>query len=490
WLDRDVPHLLVRCGTGAEFHNDFSSLERPAVRALALITGESFGADGEAWRRWWIDHASTFHARHAVVELGPDATSQLLVSFEDTAGNAWCLIGPERSVPSGPTPVLRLDLASAERLRARLEQDGVFGAARLPSDVRGSARPALRVAVGDQEKSFLRASVSGGGEWLEALLTELSTLSDENRWQRYFDPAQTNPADWWRSEHERWAALAPLERARALVPLVLAYARRARGDDRDSAVAELERLYRDAAVPAAEDFEPILALLAGEPSFGPRVARLYELARVAAGLASKEGGVSGARERLVSLGLEHFGPEADATLVRIARELEPDTVRALARDARPRARALAAEGPARDDSEEGRPLVRALLADVDPAVQLAVLAALEGAPEERGVELRALLLERARAGTSATRAAALAVLAHWGGKDVHDLALEAIGDADASVQAAGVAALAELADPRSASLLASLLARGPDSPLYADARRGLARMGQAGVDECLRLART
>src|SRR6185503_11991756 len=58
------------------------------------------------------------------------------------------------------------------------------------------------------------------------------------------------------------------------------------------------------------------------------------------------------------------------------------------------------------------------------------------------------------------------------------------------VQAAGVAALAELADPGSASLLASLLARGADSPLYAEARRGLLRLGAAGTEECLRLARS
>jgi len=489
WLDREVPHLLVRSGTGAEYHNDFSSLARPALRALTLLTGETMGADGEAWRRWWLDHAGGFHARHAVIELSPLAAQQLLVSFRDERGRAWCLLGLAREAPGAAT-VLRLDAPSAERLRARCEAEGIFGVERLPSGGRADGEVALRVAVGEQEKCFARGGAAGGS-WLDPLLSELRQVVEENRWQLYFDPARTSAGDWWRSEHERWAALAPPERQRALVALLIDAARRARGDGRDEHVDELERLYRDAGVPAAADFEPLLTLLFSEASFGPRAERLLELTRVAAGIAANEAGAPWPRERLVTLGLERFGPEAGVALTRMARDLAPETLRTLARDARPEARALAAHGLARgDDSEAGRMLVRALLADADAGVQLAVLAALEGCPEEQAGELRPLLVERARSAPSATRAAALRVLALWKGKDVHDLALEAVGDADAGVQLAGVAALAELSDPRSASLLAALLARGPESPLYAPARRGLVRMGPAGIEECRRLVRS
>jgi hypothetical protein len=496
WLDREVPHLLVRCGTGAEYHNDFSSLERPALRALTLLTGESFGADGEAWRRWWLEHAEGFRARHAVIELDPDAARQLLVTFpferDGGRGETWCLLGPDRAAPAGPAPALRLDAAAAERLCARLESEGVFGAGRMP-DARKGERGALSVAVAGQEKCFARVSAPDGtGAWLEALVQELAALAEENRWQLHFDPRETDAGEWWRSQHERWAVLAPVERRRALVELVLETARRAHGAERDPLVAELERLYQDAAVPTAADFEAMLALLAGEAQFGPRAARLCELARVAAGLAMRaEQGAANPRDRLLALVLEREGPEADAALVRLARDLSPDTLVQLARDPRARARALAAHGLARGDAGEARlELLRLFLTDPEPTVQLAVLTALDGCREERAQGLRPLLVERARAAGPEQRLAALRVLRNWGGKDVHDLALEALGDVDERVQVAGVEALAVLADARSASLLAALLARGPESPLYAGARRGLARMGPAGIEECRRLVRS
>jgi HEAT repeat protein len=490
WLDREVPHVLVRCGTAAEFHNDFSSLERPALRALGLLTGETFGADGEAWRRWWLDNAESFRARHAVIELGPQAAGELLVAFPDERAGTWCLLGPERAPSAGSARVLRLDQAAAERLLSRLESEGIFGIERFPDSARARAACALRVAVGEQEKCFARGVVPGGGaSWLDGLLGELLQVVEENRWQLYFDPRATNADQWWRSEHERWAVLAPLERQRALAQLLIEVAGRLQDAEREPCLIELERLYQDAAVPLAADFEPLLALLAGETTFGPRAERLCELARVAAGCALSAARDSTARERLLTLVLERFGPEADAVLARVARDLTADTLRALARDPRPRARALAAYGLLRcNDAPDGLELVRALCADAVPSVQLAAFAALAGIPAERAGELRPLLLERARSGQPELRLAALRVLGQWGGKDVHDLALEAIADADESVQIAGVEALAELADPRSASLLASLLARGPGSPLFSGARRGLARMGPAGIEECSRLA--
>jgi HEAT repeat protein len=488
WLDREVPHMLVRSGTGAEFHNDFSSLERPALRALTLLTGESFGADGEAWRRWWLDHADGFHARHAVIELSPGASDKLLVSFTDARGRVWSLVGPAREAGPGDATVLRLDSAAAERLSARIEADGVFGVERLPS-ARVDEEIALRVAVGEQEKAFARAG-GATSAWLGALEAELEQVVEENRWQLYFDPAQTSARDWWQGQHERWAGLAPLERARALVPLVIAAARRARDDARDVHVEELESLYRDAAVPAAQDFEPLLALLASETSFGPRAERLLELTRVATASAESAASESHPRERLVTLALEHFGPEASAAFGRVARELDLESLRSMARDARPGARALAAHGLVRKDSEEVPGLLRALLADLDPSVQLAVLEALDGSSVQRSGEPWPELLERARSGPASTRATALRELARWGGKAAHDLALEAVGDPEETVQQAGVAALAELADPRNASLLASLLARGAGSPLFLSARRGLVRMGPAGIEECRRLVRS
>jgi hypothetical protein len=482
WLDRDVPHQLVRAGTGAEFHSDFSSLERPALGALALLSGEAFGEDGEAWRRWWLAHADGFRARRAVIELPADAAAQLSVSFRDERGRAWVLLGPARPVPPAPERALRLAPAAAERLRARLEAEGVFGLARLPDSVR-AGEGALRVAIGPQEKVF--ADGPGRADWLAGLRTELEALVRDNLWQLHFDPAATDAARWWVSEHARFEALSALERRHEWKRLVIESLRRARGPARDELVAELEALYAELGVPAAADFEPLLAVLASEVEFEPRGAALCELARVAAGGQGSERAEPSARERLIETALARFGPEADVVLARVARELELASLRALALDPRPRARALAAGGLVRSGAEPE--LVRALLVERDSPAPLAVLATLLEVPR---AELRPELLELARSGSRAERSAALRALVRLGGKDVQDLALETVGDPDPELQAEGVAALAELADPGSASLFASLLARGPDSPLYAEARRGLLRLGPAGNEECLRLART
>ncbi len=480
WLDREVPHQLVRAGTGAEFHADFSALERPALRALGLLSGEGFGPDGDAWRRWWLEHAAGFRARRAVIALAPDAAAQLGLWFADERGRITTLLGPARPAPRGGGRVLRLDGPSAERLLARLEAAGVFGIAHLP-DPRGTGGAGeFVVAVGDQEKRFdARAS------WVEELREPLLDLARENLWQLCFDPAETSAEAWWRSQQAHYAALAPLERQREVKRLLIGVLRRARGAARDEWLADLRALHDELGVPEAADFEPLLAVLASEASFEPRGAVLCELARVAAAGAGAERAEPLARERLVALGLERFGPEADAALARVARELEPAALRALAADPRPRARALAPEGLLRASAEPE--LVRALLQDPEPVVRLAVLTALTEVPRE---ELRPALLECARSGASELRPPALRALVPLGGKDVRDAALEALGDAEPAIQLAGVSALAELADPGSASLFASLLARGPGSPLYAEARRGLARLGPVGVEECLRLARS
>jgi hypothetical protein len=275
----------------------------------------------------------------------------------------------------------------------------------------------------------------------------------------------------------------PLERRRALKDLLLTAARRAPPRERDELVLELEGVLGEVGVAEGADLEPLLALLALESAFGPRAERLLELARVAAGLETVQAPEAAPRERLLALALERFGSEADPALGRIVRDLGPEVLAQLAEEPDPRLRALVVPGLLAAGDEAA---VLALLDDPEPAVELAALAALAAHTMEAA---RAPLFERARDGTAARRAAALRALAPLGGKDVHDLALESVGEPDDDVQLAAVTVLADLARPESASLLASLLVRGPSSPLYAAARRGLLRLGPAGIDECLRLAR-
>jgi len=159
----------------------------------------------------------------------------------------------------------------------------------------------------------------------------------------------------------------------------------------------------------------------------------------------------------------------------------------MARDERPRARALAGSGLERSSEPGDHQLVLELLSDPDPAVELATL---QGLAESPLPEAKDVLVQKSKQGPTVVRAAALRALAALRDPDVLGHLLEALADDDPAVQQAGTEALADLADPRSASFLAALLGRGPSSPLFLPARRGLKRLGPAGVDECLRLSRS
>lgn len=483
WLAREVPHQLVRCGTGVEFHADFSVLELPALRALALLSGASLGDDGAAWREWWLDQGDGFQPRHAVLELPPDAAAQLRVDGADAQGS-WVLLGPGRAQEDARGDVLRLDPAAAGLLLVFLREAGAFDARHLPAPA-GPVEPGvLRLQVGTQEKRFMRAAE---GEWFDQLAGECARLRAENAWQRHPDGGRTR-LEFWQAEAERWSLLAPEQRRRELKRLVLASLRQpAEARTREARMAELEQLYALEGVPEASDVEALLGVLGLEAEFGPRVERALALTRRA--IAARGGDASTEVDplgRLLALTLERFGAAAVPALRPLAHELSPAALELLRADLRPAARALAAEALVHGHGPQDVDAIVALLHDPEELVVRTTLEALAAEPCEPA---RARLLELARAGSGATRAAALRALVPLRGKDVLDLAQESLGDADPDVQRASAWALAELADPRAATLLASLLTRGPGSPFHADARRGLLRLGDVGVAECLRLAR-
>jgi HEAT repeat protein len=498
WLDREVPHLLVRYGTGAVFHRDFSALQRPALRALALLSGESL-PDSEAWRQWWLANAEGFRARRAVIEASAEDAGSLVVEFQDGESGRWALLGPEVAWPADGGPHVRLSEQAALRLLGFLRSAGILGVERPPA--RCSPDPGqriVRVAIGAHEKR-LSAPSGAAAPWFEQLFAELEGLVGANRWQLLYDRTRYgSQQEWWQAAHVRWdEELQPLERSRELKSLVLAALLRAEPGQQDL-LEDLERLYAEPGVPEGADLQPLCTLLVRVGLSGPQGERLLELARVAAALADgapapeafPETGAHtapSAAERLLGLALELDDGAGCPALGQLIARLSPATQRALARDERAAVRALAARGLGRSSAPEDRALLLALLQDEDRQVELAALAVLAENPDP---EARQALAERAREGDPERRAAALVALGALGGDPGLDMALLAIADADAQIQLAGVEALAALADPRGASLLASLFARGPASPLFAPARRGLERLGPAGIDECLRLARS
>jgi len=483
WLAREVPHQLVRCGTGVEFHGDFSTLERPALRALALLSGAGLGDDGAAWREWWLEQGERFVPRHAVLELPPDAAAVLRIDGVDAQG-PWALLGPARAEEDVRGDTLRLDAAAAELLLVFLREAGAFDARHLPAASGPSEVGALSVRVGPQEKRLTRAAE---GEWFERLQAEFARVRAENAWQRHPDGGRSR-FEFWRAEAERWSLMPPELRRRELKRLVLTGLRQpGEARTREARLGELEGLYVLEGVPEASDVEALLAVLGQEAEFGARVERTLALAGRA--LEARGGDPSTEVDplgRLLGFTLERFGAAAVPALRPLAHALSPAALELLRADLRPEARALAAEALVHGHGPADAPALLALLHDPDELVVRTTLDALELEPCEPA---RARLFELTRSASGATRAAALRALVPLGGKDVLDLAQESLGDVDPDLQRAAAWALAELADPRAATLLASLLTRGPGSPLYAEARRGLVRLGEVGVSECLRLSR-
>ena len=79
------------------------------------------------------------------------------------------------------------------------------------------------------------------------------------------------------------------------------------------------------------------------------------------------------------------------------------------------------------------------------------------------------LIEPARSGEERERAVALRALAELGWSEARELAMLALSERSELLQLAAVDALTELGDPRSASVLVGLFARGPESRFFSSA---------------------
>jgi len=516
WLDREVPHTLVRTATGDLFHADFSSLQAPGLARLALLAGQVLGRNGQAWQAWWVEHARGFRARRAVLPLaaGDEARLRLRLEAESGDGAILVLLGSAEAAaadaaraPEQPgTETLFLEDHEAALLVGELQAQGLFGVERLPGR-RGEPSLAARrlvLSAGSGEKAF---EVAPGIElpWFERSLEAVLGVADRNRWQVWYDREEHASAfEAWVLERDWWRDAPAPERARRLAERVLARLAALPVAERDAGVRLLAELYADGVARAA-DFQPLLRLLEQESmrrGAGSRRETLLELALIAAADASAGAGEHAedvsrgidstlARQLLAVLVESESdlgGPEARRVVARALPALSLE----LAGDRDPLLRALAADSLGRlaaEDAKGAAPIDRlaSLLADPALEVRVAAATALGAHRLEAG---RAELVRAAREGAVPLRTAslrALALLAPPGDTLVRELALIALAEPETELQQAAVDALAELDDPESASILASLLSRGPASHYFPAARRGLARLGLAAEPELLRL---
>ena len=493
WLDGTVPERLVRCVGGVEFHNDFSSLQRPAARRLTLISGQAFGSDGPAWMQWWGEVRATFRARRAVIDAGPDLSGSLRILWRNDGGvvDAFEILGPtaagSRSAPE--TEVLRITELQARDVYSMLSEARVFSAERLPG-VRGSSSLAgrtLEVGIADQGKSF-RFAGSTTEPWFETVGAALQALRERNRWQRYPSPARHARAeDLWFEQFAWWdAPHSDAERALRLKGLVLEALPSFDLERRAGGIAELASIY---AVPAhieESDFPVLRQLLAEEPFYTPRAVALLELCLAHLRAFPALGPAGG--EELVQLALGRFGDRAPLALTAILKAAGPERVRAATLDSRPLLRAVAVDQLLELGTADDVSVARAMQDDPALEVQIAAVTAL-GA--HRVEAARDELLIRARlAQDPGLRAAALGAVANLGGEGVIDVIVLGLASPVASIKVAAARGLARVGDPSAAPLLISLLGQGRGTDLYEAARQGLLALGPDAVPDLLRAINT
>ncbi len=481
WLDRQVPHTLVRLSSGALFFKDFASVRSLAQRRLGLLSGQTFGSEGPAWLEWWAQAAAGFRSRRAVLDLRSEDSRSLRLRFLEApeGSKPIQLAGTEAEVGFEPAFFLTEPLCS--QVLASLEGEGVFGPERLPVSLDGAREVrGLEVTLGRQQKRF-EFRVGQEPPWFLRLRAMAEELARAQRWQLYPNPDLyasqreyfDTEAAWWLGEAE------PLERhlrlKRAILSALPAWAL----DRRDSGVSDLEQLYGHEGVADAADFHPLLQLLTQEKEFGPRARSLTDLCLGALEQVGElEPGVDVELAREVLGVLEQgFSSGQEAALEHVLRRSDPAVAEEASRSSSGRLRRAAAivlgeRGGARD-----RARLMELLEDADPQVERAAVRMLGQLEAE---ESRTEILVRARVGSPGVRSEALLAAASLGGEDIFELFVLGLSDDEPEVQRASLRGLAETGDPRGAHLLASAFSEGQDSALFDPARRGLLRLGEVG----------
>jgi len=493
WLDREVPHTLVRVSSGAVFHADFSALQPTALARLALITGQNFGRNGPAWQTWWANHADGFRARRAFLAVRPEEATLLRVTYAGDLRReeVWTLVGTARGADVADEQAVYLTPRQCDRLLGTLRESGVLGAERMPQRLVGTgiAGRSLEIGVRDESKHF-EVAFSAEAPWFEQVERVVLDLVAENRWQSFHE-ASVPRYEFWLAENEWWEnETSATARGRRLKDLVLKRLSSTQPWNRDADVAELARVYAEPGVPEPVDFSQLLDLLADEEYFAGRAQKVFDLALICAATTGSPSRPEGATiepelgRALFEVVTVRFGESARVAAERVLIACGRAVLREMAAAPQSFRRGLAPRGLVDGAQAADLELLLALLDDPVPEVEVAAIQALG---EARVAVARDPIFQRARTGQPVVRAAALRAAGRLGGDEVMNLCILGLAEKDREVQHAAALALAALADPESAALLASLFARGPESHFFEPARQGLLSLGAAARPELMRL---
>ena len=500
WLDTEVTRALVEAVAGDLYYPEVAVVRAPALRRLGQLSGMTYGDDGPRWRTWWAGNRTDFQALRAVLPLAADDHAGLEVRwFDPVGGTSFRLLGS--LAPAGAEPyagrTLRLVPDQSRALYDVLAGAELFGAARLPGllGLPSGVEPRLELRHGRQAKTF-RFGAGAVAPWRTGVVAALLDLEQDAAWQLYPGPeyglSEAGREAFFRAESPWWAApRTPAEEAARLAGLVLDHMAQLAPELRDTPLERLLDLDAEHGVVGPEHFDALARLLADEAFLGRRGRTLLDLCLAAGADPALGGGLS----------VDRAGALIDLLYVSgDALRLEPMTLvyerapRPLlleaALDPRPGIRAVAAavlarELPAPDD--EAMALLGALLADEALEVEAAAVLSVSAA---RLTAFREEVFLRARVGDPLVRVAALQGVSRLGGEGALDVLREAALESEPMVRSAAAEALADLADPRSATLLTQMFAAGERGPFYTSARRGLLAIGEPAWDGLLTMARS
>ncbi len=496
WMRTGVPAELVSVVAGLQFFEDHEAIQPIAQRRLQQISGQSLGADGPAWAQWWVERGAAFQPARAILDVGPQDAARVRVSWADAAtGVSFELLGDgllaASTANAAASETLYLDAGQSTELFLRLQEEGVFGATRLPGP-RGNRvgrGRSLEVSIDSASKSF-RYGTGAGDAWFERLADTLSSLRTRNRWQRYPHPERhRNQVQLVRDAGPWWAqARGEKERARALADLVLDWLAAAELEERQGGLEELLSLYSDPKLNVASegDFGRLVARLREEKFFADRAERLVDLALISVGLGEEEAPVPATSaelalgHELIATLYERFEVDGAGAIRRVLKRLGHAAVLEAAEDSRPLLRGLAAEILADDPRGDDVAALEKLLDDANPGVEVQAVAA---AGAGGVTALLPKLILRAERGEPDVRRAALQSIGKLGGVDAREVLLTTLTESGGAFRTEAALGLAELGDPRVASVLVGLLREGRNSDTWLAARTGLLDLGVAAHDE-------
>ncbi|MBK7643408.1 MAG: HEAT repeat domain-containing protein [Planctomycetes bacterium] len=488
WLDQGVVDRLVGVVSGKVFHNDFSSLQGPALRRLRLLTGQDAGTDGARWVDWWIAARPGFHALRAWIPFEDAELDKLSMRILD-GKRTWRLMGPAIPWPVDLTAgedAFILSIAQAQDLARVLQAEGVFGPERLPGTrgTRGAGERSAQIAVAGRGKAFILGA-DATEPWFDRCIAAARSLAETNRWELYPIPGRhVNAGELWVEQSAWWSAEhTPLERESKLKELVLATLAARTSPMRARAFTELEHLYSMPDLVSPSDFSLFLGALGGDapPVAVPSLIRMALMSARSASPQVQQIPVEPARE-LVRAVVSR--PDSiPSALPSVLEAAGPAFTREMLSDPLPAVRAAAARVMPRFPDSDPVALLLPLLSDKVTEVQVACIDALG---ELRAENMRTELLVRARLGVKPVRIAALRAVGKLRGEYVLDALLLALSEGDPELRLAAVDGMAELEDPASAPFLISLLSDTTNPALHDAAHAGLLRLRERAWPELRR----